>query len=59
MKEIWFHSVGDNYWRLNHALHREDGPAYEYGNGTKEWYLFGNFYCSEQDWQFALEEYNN
>ena len=31
------------YWRwlLNGKLHREDGPAIEYANGTKEWYVDG------------------
>ena len=26
---------------LNGVLHREDGPAIEYANGTKHWYLNG------------------
>ena len=28
-------------WYLNGNLHREDGPAVEYTNGSKEWYLNG------------------
>jgi hypothetical protein len=28
-------------WRLNGYLHREDGPAIEWANGEKEWYLKG------------------
>jgi hypothetical protein len=28
-------------WYLNDKLHREDGPAFEYANGTKWWYLNG------------------
>jgi len=28
------------YW-LNDLLHREDGPAVEYNNGYKAWYLYG------------------
>ena len=28
-------------WFLNGKLHREDGPAIEYANGTKFWYLNG------------------
>jgi hypothetical protein len=28
-------------WYLNGKLHREDGPAIEYADGTKEWYLNG------------------
>ena len=26
---------GDKEWYLNRILHREDGPAIEYSNGTK------------------------
>ena len=28
-------------WRLGGVLHRVDGPAIEYTNGTKEWFLNG------------------
>jgi hypothetical protein len=29
-------------WRLpNGSLHREDGPALEYNNGDKSWYING------------------
>jgi hypothetical protein len=28
-------------WLLNDKYHREDGPAVEWGNGTKIWYLNG------------------
>ena len=36
--------VDDNKtkWYLNGKLHREDGPAVELTNGSKEWYLNGN-----------------
>jgi len=26
-------------WYLNGKLHREDGPAIEFSNGNKEWWL--------------------
>ena len=29
---------------LNGQLHREDGPAIEYGHFSKSWYLNGNCY---------------
>ena len=32
----WFNSKGQ--------LHREDGPAIEYSNGTKSWYLKGHLH---------------
>ena len=28
-------------WWVNGILHREDGPAIEYNDGGKEWYLLG------------------
>lgn len=28
-------------WRLDGLKHREDGPAVEYPDGTKYWYLNG------------------
>ena len=30
---------GIKQWWLNHNLHREDGPAIEYPDGQKQWYL--------------------
>ena len=32
---------GDIAYYLNGEYHREDGPAIEYANGTKEWFLNG------------------
>ncbi len=32
---------GNKYWYLNDKLHREDGPAIEYANGNKSWYING------------------
>jgi len=33
---------GDKIWKLlNGEYHREDGPAIEYHNGDKNWYLNG------------------
>ena len=32
---------GDKAWYLNGELHREDGPAVEWVDGTKTWYLNG------------------
>jgi hypothetical protein len=29
------------FWYLNDNLHREDGPAVEWADGTKSWYLNG------------------
>ena len=41
---------GDRYWMINAdepddlIYHREDGPAIEYVNGGKEWYLNGKLH---------------
>jgi hypothetical protein len=39
---------GDLYWfkegHYNSFLHREDGPAIEYFNGSKTWYLNGKLH---------------
>lgn len=32
---------GTKFWYLGMLLHREDGPAIEYADGFKEWYLNG------------------
>jgi len=44
MKPIMvINSNGSKVWRLNGKLHREDGPAYEWVDGTKEWWINGNY----------------
>ena len=36
---------GTKEWRLpNRKLHRLDGPAVEYANGSKEWWVDGNLH---------------
>lgn len=47
-KEIRFWPNGEKRWILNGFLHREDGPAVIYHNGTKYWYLEGQP-CFQQD----------
>ncbi len=34
---------GAKAWYRNGKLHREDGPAIEEADGSKEWFLNGNF----------------
>jgi hypothetical protein len=34
-------ACGDREWFLNHQLHRTDGPACEWANGSKFWYIDG------------------
>jgi len=35
-------------WRLNGLLHREDGPACEYANGDKSWWINGQLLTEEE-----------
>ena len=42
---------GTKEWFLNGNLHREDGPAAEWANGTKFWYI--------DDKQLTEAEFNN
>lgn len=37
-------NFGIKRWRLNTKLHRIDGPAIEYPNGSKEWYHNGRMH---------------
>jgi hypothetical protein len=40
--EIRYNSSCDRVeWRLNGGLHREDGPAREWADGSREWWLNG------------------
>ena len=56
-KEIWFYSdEGYKGWWLNGKRHREDGPAIEYNDGTKYFYLNEKYHTEEDYWK-ALEEY--
>lgn len=34
-------SDGSVFWWIDGELHREDGPAVEYVDGSKEWFLNG------------------
>jgi hypothetical protein len=38
----------DKFWRLNGKLHRVDGPAFEYADGHKSWYLDGESYSFDK-----------
>jgi len=39
---------GNKRWYLNGLLHREDGPAVEYADGNKEWWLNDTPYSKEE-----------
>ena len=39
---------GDKLWCLNGRRHREDGPAVEWADGYKSWYLNGTSYTEKE-----------
>jgi hypothetical protein len=40
--KLTINGLGDKIWKLpNGDFHREDGPAIEYNNGSKQWWLNG------------------
>ena len=57
MKEFHLYFTGKKEWFLNGNLHREDGPAVEYANGTKYWCLEGKDFLYEKRYWEALEKY--
>ena|SRR5271165_536452 len=40
---------GDKRWKLNGKLHNQNGPAIEFADGTKVWYLDDKCHRSEID----------
>ncbi len=46
--KVTVHGNGTKYWHLNGKLHREDGPAIEWADGDKDWYLNGNHLTEEE-----------
>ena len=45
---------GRKEWCLNGQFHREDGPAIEYPDGYKLWYLNGQRYYNKSNFIKAL-----
>ena len=45
--------MGGRAWYINDVLHREDGPAIEYANGNRYWYINGKEY-TEEDYEREL-----
>jgi hypothetical protein len=40
----------------NGKIHREDGPAREYANGKRYWFLNGKCFSDESMWKDSLNE---
>ena len=47
--EIRNNGFGDIEYRRNGFIHREDGPAVEYHNGKKLWYIDGECFIPSID----------
>jgi len=48
--KVKVHRDGNKYWRINGQLHREDGPAIEYPEGSNRcgrWHLEGVEYTED------------
>ena len=46
-------------WYVNGKIHREDGPAIEYANGEKFWYLNDTKYSEEEFNQWRIKKLLN
>ena len=42
-------------WMYAGSIHREDGAAIEWEDGTKRWYINGGEY-TEKDWQIEMRK---
>ena len=41
------------WYNKANQLHRLDGPAVEWSNGYKEWWIEGKYYATEKEWEKA------
>ncbi len=48
---------GNIFWFCNDKLHREDGPAVEFQDGSKSWHLHGERIdcCSQEEFKRLLK----
>jgi hypothetical protein len=51
--EVRVYEDGRKECLFNGQLHREDGPAYEGANGSKAWFLNGEYY-NEKDFHAEM-----
>jgi len=52
---VMVYDSGTKFWSLDYKLHREDGPAIEWGSGLQEWYLNG-FKLTEEEFNTRTKE---
>lgn len=48
MKNGKYEQFNETTWYENNRLHREDGPAVEWSDGYKEWWIHGVEYTEEK-----------
>ena len=48
MSEYEYDTYGNKVWLEDGLLHRDDGPAIEWADGNKEWWLNGKEYTKEE-----------
>jgi hypothetical protein len=53
--DITVYANGSKDWRLRGNLHRTDGPAWEWADGSKMWFLNGN----EVSWREVFKKASN
>ena len=52
---VRIYNGGTKFWQLNGKLHREDGPAFEWADGAKQWWM-NDKYLTEKEFN---ERMNN
>jgi len=52
--EVRVFSNGNKYWRYNGQRHRLNGPAIEWTNGYKTYYIKGIFFKTFEDYKEAV-----
>ncbi len=45
---------GDKWWYKNGKIYREDGPAIEFSDGRKFWFVGGEW-CTKESYEEALK----
>jgi len=56
--EVRVYPRGSKHWYLNGKQHREDGPAVEYSDGDKSWWLDDKCY-TESEHKAEMARRNN
>jgi hypothetical protein len=60
MSEMYIDSDGNKRWRNEYGqLHRLDGPAVEWADGEKEWWVNGDWCTNFKDFQKAAKLTDN